>query len=141
MYFFDEHLGHSLWYIPLFTAYLIYFFGCFSKIDTSSVHLPLSCYVLLLPSTLFNWYLITEGQLIEVFLVTILLMIAMYLWNRRYHRFMDLNGQFFFLQNIVTLFLVLAWVIYLWNDKVLRVKYPGLLYVPEPWAYWSLYLQ
>ena len=138
MYFFDEYLGHSLWYIPLFMVYLIYFFGCFAENQTSSYLSPSHC-CLLLFSTIFNWYLITEGQIIEIFLIKIFLMILMYLWNKWSNRFLDLNGQFLFLQNIFTLLLIMMWVIYLWNDNVLRVKYPGVLYVPEPWAYWSLY--
>ena len=29
--FYDEHLGHMMWYAPLFAAYLVYFYGSFGK--------------------------------------------------------------------------------------------------------------
>ena len=52
---------------------------------------------------------------------------------------MDPNAKFLFFRSALTLVLVAVWVVYLWNDATLRKKYPGWLYIPEPWAYVSLY--
>jgi hypothetical protein len=40
----------------------------------------------------------------------------------------------------ITLLLVALWVAWLWNDPVLRKKYPGVIYVPEPWAFYTLHV-
>lgn len=40
----------------------------------------------------------------------------------------------------LTLSLVALWVAWLWNDPVLRKKYPGVIYVPEPWAFYTLHV-
>lgn len=39
------------------------------------------------------------------------------------------------------LLLVGVWVACLWNDGVLRKKHPGLIYVPQPRAVYTLHLQ
>ena len=31
LYFFDEYLGHELWYIPLFVSYFLVFYGNFDS--------------------------------------------------------------------------------------------------------------
>lgn len=39
------------------------------------------------------------------------------------------------------LVLVAFWVSCLWSDGVLRKKHPGLIYVPQPRAVYTLHLQ
>ena len=140
MYFYDEKMGHELWYIPLFGTYLVYFYGCFSdsKVSATSGY-SISYFVLLIMSVVYHWYLVTEGQLIEIFLISLFLMFVILIFNMSRQKYIDINGVFLLLLNTGTLFLVIAWVSYLWDDPVLRVKYPSLLYVPEPWSYWSLH--
>jgi len=86
-------------------------------------------------------YLVTEGQIFEVFLLTFLAMLATYVYKRSQGLTPDLNGRFMLANFTLTLVLVAAWVHYLWDDPVLRVKYPGTLYVPEPWAYYTLHIK
>lgn len=126
-----------MWYLPLFGTYFIYYCGCFS-LDRVNKLTP-SILVLVIMSTLFNWYLVTEGQLIVLFLLTLLAMTALWLVNRWRGLVLDVNGQFLLVQNLLTSVLLAVWVVYLWDDVVLRRKYPGWLYVPEPWSYWTLY--
>ena len=141
MYFYDEYLGHELWYIPLFATYLVYFYGCFS-VKRIYYSRSLILHVLLVLSVIYQWYLITEGQLIVMYLLSLIVMVIIWMYNvlvARKH--MDINGWFLLTQNVLTGFLIIMWVMYLWDDPVLRVRYPGWLYVPEPWSYWSLYLR
>uniref|UniRef100_A0A673ZDX3 CLN6 transmembrane ER protein a n=1 Tax=Salmo trutta TaxID=8032 RepID=A0A673ZDX3_SALTR len=53
----------------------------------------------------------------------------------------DANGLFLFASFSVTMCLVAVWVAWLWSDPVLRKKYPGHLYVPEPWSYYTLHVK
>ncbi|XP_037547536.1 ceroid-lipofuscinosis neuronal protein 6a [Nematolebias whitei] len=140
LYYYDEHLGHSLWYIPFFIVLFIYFSGCFSDSDEQK-KLPVSGWLLLGPSALYYWYLVTEGQITEVFLLTFLAMVAMVMFQHHKGVGVDSNGRFLFYSFSVTVLLVILWVAYLWNDPVLRNKYPGLLYVPEPWSYYTLHIR
>ena len=139
MYFYDEYLGHEMWFIPLFTTFLLYFHGCFSKQKTQR-SFSLSFIVLLILSTLYNWYYVTEGQLIGPYMITLVAMGVVWVYNVLITgKYMDINGWFLLIQNILTCLLDIVWVIYLWDDPVLRVRYPGWLYVPEPLSYLSLY--
>ena len=52
---------------------------------------------------------------------------------------LDENGAFLLETFVITLALVAVWVFCFWDDKELRKKYPGLLYVPEPWSVYSLH--
>ena len=137
MYFYDEHLGHVMWYLPLFGTYFIYYYSSFSSGFVNK--LTPSMLVLVAMSALFNWYLVTEGQLIILFLLTTFSMVVLWMVNRRRGLSLDVNGQFLLVQNLLTGLLVMVWVASLWNDEQLRRKYPGWLYIPEPWAYWTLY--
>lgn len=96
-----------------------------------------SWYVLFLSSR----YLVTEGQITELFLLTFLAMVSMVIYQQRKGFSPDSNGLFLFCSFSVTVFLVALWVVYLWNDPVLRNKYPGLIYVPEPWSYYTLHIK
>lgn len=86
-------------------------------------------------------YLVTEGQITELFLLTFLAMAAIVIYQQHKGLSPDNNGLFLFCSFSVTLLLVAVWVVYLWNDPVLREKYPGLIYVPEPWSYYTLHIK
>ncbi|XP_006793922.1 ceroid-lipofuscinosis neuronal protein 6a isoform X2 [Neolamprologus brichardi] len=87
------------------------------------------------------WYLVTEGQIAELFLLTFVAMVAMVIFQHHKGLGPDSNGLFLFYSFGVTVLLVALWVAYLWNDPVLRNKYPGLIYVPEPWSYYTLHIK
>lgn len=86
-------------------------------------------------------YLVTEGQITELFLLTFFAMVVMVTFQRHKGLSPDSNGLFLFYSFSVTVLLVAVWVAYLWNDPVLRIKYPGLLYVPEPWSFYTLHIK
>ncbi len=134
--FYDEQLGHWVWYVPLFATYVLIFYGGFMKRNPSRI--PISGWLLLLPSALFEWYLVTEGQIIVLFLIMMASMVVIRVF--RSGDSLDSNGRWLFLRGLLTLVLISVWVFYLWDDEQLRRKYPGLLYVPEPWSYTSLYI-
>ncbi|XDV18238.1 hypothetical protein PO909_023976 [Leuciscus waleckii] len=125
LYYYDEHLGHCMWYVPFFLILFLYFTGCFTQVKDEKM--PYSGWLLLGPSAVYYWYLITEGQIFVLY--------------RRMGFMLDSNGRFLFYNFIITLGLVLVWVAYLWNDKVLRKKYPGIIYVPEPWSFYTLHIK
>lgn len=139
LYYYDEHLGHLMWYIPFFIILVIYFCGCFTKAKDQK--LPVSGWLLLGPSALYYWYLVTEGQITELFLLTFLCMVVIWFYQSGRGLLPDSNGQFLFYSFSLTLLLVSVWVAFLWSDPVLRIKYPGLLYVPEPWSYYTLHIK
>ncbi|CAB1338963.1 unnamed protein product [Coregonus sp. 'balchen'] len=87
------------------------------------------------------WYLVTEGQIFQLFLLTFLAMVATVIHQRHKGSVPDANGHFLFASFSVTMCLVAVWVAWLWSDPVLRKKYPGLLYVPEPWSYYTLHVK
>ena len=86
-------------------------------------------------------YLVTEGQITELFLLTFLAIVATVIHQHRKGVSPDSNGLFLLYSFSVTVLLVAVWVGYLWNDPVLRNKYPGLIYVPEPWSYYTLHIK
>ncbi|XP_010596361.1 ceroid-lipofuscinosis neuronal protein 6 isoform X6 [Loxodonta africana] len=86
------------------------------------------------------WYLVTEGQIFILFIFTFFAMLALVLHRKRKRLFLDSNGLFLFYSFALTLLLVALWVAWLWNDPVLRKKYPGVIYVPEPWAFYTLHV-
>ena len=134
----DEDLGHILWYIGLNLFYTLYFASCFG--EKAKSELRPSVWALLLLSALHEWYFVTEGQVFVPFLLTSMSMLVVFLWRSYQGLRMDSNGRFLVLRVVLALLLISLWVLYLWDDSVLRQKYPGWLYVPEPWAYASLYL-
>uniref|UniRef100_A0A4X1T7I5 CLN6 transmembrane ER protein n=1 Tax=Sus scrofa TaxID=9823 RepID=A0A4X1T7I5_PIG len=138
LYYYDEYLGHSLWYIPFFLILFMYFSGCFTPTKTESV-MP-GALLLVVPSGLYYWYLVTEGQIFILFIFTFFAMLALVLHQKRKRLFLDSNGLFLFYSFAITLLLVALWVAWLWNDPVLRKKYPGVIYVPEPWAFYTLHV-
>ena len=57
--------------------------------------------------------------------------------NKANGRVLDENGKFLLETFVLTLLLVGAWCYYLWDNKEMRKKYTGSLYVPEPWSVYS----
>ncbi len=136
--YYDEHLGHNMWYLPLYATFLLYFFGSFG-VKTES-RLPVKAWLLVPVSAIYEWYLVTEGQIFPLFLLLSVGMAATIALRLAQGMRMDANSKFLLYRTLLTLVLVAAWVFYLWDDEILRRKYPGMLYVPEPWSYASLYL-
>ncbi|XP_068814618.1 ceroid-lipofuscinosis neuronal protein 6 isoform X1 [Struthio camelus] len=139
LYYYDEYLGHSMWYIPFFLILFIYFTGCFTPVEEES-RMPLAALLLMGPSSLYYWYLVTEGQIFILYIFTFFAMMALVMHQKRKGLVLDSNGLFLFYSFIITLVLIAVWVIWLWNDKILRKKYPGVIYIPEPWAFYTLHM-
>uniref|UniRef100_A0A8I3WJW7 CLN6 transmembrane ER protein n=1 Tax=Callithrix jacchus TaxID=9483 RepID=A0A8I3WJW7_CALJA len=139
LYYYDEYLGHCMWYIPFFLILFMYFSGCFTASKAESL-MPGPALLLVAPSGLYYWYLVTEGQIFILFIFTFFAMLALVLHQKRKGLFLDSNGLFLFSSFALTLLLVALWVAWLWNDPVLRKKYPGVIYVPEPWAFYTLHV-
>ncbi|XP_075063668.1 ceroid-lipofuscinosis neuronal protein 6 isoform X1 [Mixophyes fleayi] len=139
LYYYDEYLGHSMWYIPFFLILFIYFSGCFTSVKGES-RMPLSAWSLLAPSSLYYWYLVTEGQIFIIFIFTFFAMLALILHQKRKGLRLDSNGLFLLLSFSATLLLIAVWIVWLWNDEILRKKYPGVIYIPEPWAFYTLHI-
>ncbi|PIO24496.1 hypothetical protein AB205_0042580, partial [Aquarana catesbeiana] len=86
------------------------------------------------------WYLVTEGQIFIIFIFTFFAMLALILHQKRKGFRLDSNGLFLLLSFSATLVLIAVWIVWLWNDKILRKKYPGVIYIPEPWAFYTLHI-
>ena len=132
LYFFDERLGHHLWYIALFTSYFLIFLRNFGKKGEVRTVLPIEGWLLLLVSTPEQWYLVTAGQISPMFLVMLIAMVAVWLYQSYHGRQMDSNGRWLLYRSLIILVLVGVWSVWLWNDATLKKRYPELLYVPEP---------
>ncbi|NWR74077.1 CLN6 protein, partial [Centropus unirufus] len=139
LYYYDEYLGHSMWYIPFFLILFIYFTGCFTPVEEES-RMPVAALLLMGPSSLYYWYLVTEGQIFILYIFTFFAMMALVMHQKRKGLVLDSNGLFLFYSFIITLLLIALWVVWLWNDKILRKKYPGVIYIPEPWAFYTLHM-
>ncbi|KAM3870221.1 ceroid-lipofuscinosis neuronal protein 6 homolog [Diretmus argenteus] len=138
--FYEQTLGHSMWYIPLFLILFIFFSGCFTH-RKQEEKMPPAAWFLLVPSAGYYWYLITEGQTFILFIFTFFAMTATVMHQRRRGLVPDCNGLFLLYSFSTALVLVAVWVACLWNDGVLRRKHPGVMYVPQPWAFYTLHLQ
>ncbi|XP_005094845.1 ceroid-lipofuscinosis neuronal protein 6 [Aplysia californica] len=139
LYRYDEEIGHLMWYIPFFLCLFLYYIGCFSS-GTRRSGISFSWVSLVLTSGTYYWYLATEGQIFPLFLLTYVCMLVTYAVQRGRGLTSDPNGLFLVWTFTLTVTLTGLWSVWLWNDPVLRQKYPGLLYVPEPWAYYTLHL-
>uniref|UniRef100_A0A3Q1GR88 CLN6 transmembrane ER protein a n=1 Tax=Acanthochromis polyacanthus TaxID=80966 RepID=A0A3Q1GR88_9TELE len=127
LYYYDEQLGHLMWYV----------FMIIIGVNTERMlNELLLCFL-----SVSSRYLVTEGQITELFLLTFLAMVAMVMHQRRKGLSPDGNGLFLLYSFSVTVLLVALWVACLWSDPVLRNKYPGLIYVPEPWSYYTLHIK
>lgn len=145
LYFYDEVLGHYMWYIPFFICLTVYYTSCFSdaskQADKKSgglirANLKL---ILLTFSAAYYWYLVTEGQITPLFLVVLAFMHLSLVYNKLRGFSLDENGRFLLNTFQITFILVALWCRYFWDDVELRKKYPGLIYVPEPWSVYSLH--
>ncbi|XP_053170860.1 ceroid-lipofuscinosis neuronal protein 6 homolog, partial [Scomber japonicus] len=139
LFYFDDTLGHLMWYVPLFLVLFLFFTGCFChrKLEEK---MPRAAWMLLAPNAAYYWYLITEGQTFILFIFTFFAMTAMVMHQRRRGMVPNGNGLFMLYSFSTALVLVAVWVSYLWNDSDLRKKHPGLIYVPQPRAVYSLHL-
>uniref|UniRef100_A0A2C9KTF0 CLN6 transmembrane ER protein a n=1 Tax=Biomphalaria glabrata TaxID=6526 RepID=A0A2C9KTF0_BIOGL len=140
LYRYDEEIGHLMWYIPFFLCLLLYYVGCFTKSSTLSTRVGFAWSTLVLVSGTYYWYLATEGQIFPLFFITYLAMVAVSVLNSFRGLSCDLNGRFLIWTFTLTTVLTGVWSFWLWDDQTLRKKYPGLIYIPEPWAYYTLYL-
>ncbi|ERE90823.1 ceroid-lipofuscinosis neuronal protein 6 [Cricetulus griseus] len=61
LYYYDEYLGHSMWYIPFFLILFMYYSGCFTTFKAES-HMPGPALLLVVPSGLYDWYLVTKAN-------------------------------------------------------------------------------
>ncbi|KAL4227210.1 Ceroid-lipofuscinosis neuronal protein 6 [Mactra antiquata] len=142
LYSYDEEIGHLMWYIPFFFSLVLYFYGCFQHNHLNETYKTgLAWWSLMSVSAVYYWYLVTEGQIFVVYFITFIAMIVTILIRKSQKMSLDVNGRFLMYTFSVTLVLTIVWVSVLWNDETLRIKYPGLIYVPEPWAYYTLYLK
>ncbi|XP_041693741.1 ceroid-lipofuscinosis neuronal protein 6 homolog isoform X1 [Coregonus clupeaformis] len=140
LYYYDEKLGHSMWYVPFFLILFLYFTGCFTHIKEEK-RMPLPAWFLLAPSAVYYWYLITEGQIFILFIFTFFAMTATVMHQKRKGFVPDSNGLFLLYSFSIALGLVCVWVACLWSDQVLRKKYRGVIYIPEPWAFYTLHIR
>uniref|UniRef100_UPI0037E75E6D ceroid-lipofuscinosis neuronal protein 6 homolog n=1 Tax=Semicossyphus pulcher TaxID=241346 RepID=UPI0037E75E6D len=140
LFYFDDTLGHLMWYVPLFLVLFLFFSGCFC-VGKQEEKMPLAGWMLIVPSAAYYWFLITEGQTFILFIFTLFAMTATVMHQRRRGLIPDSNGLFMLYSFSSALFLVGVWVVCLWNDGVLRKKHPGLIYVPQPRAVYTLRLQ
>ena len=84
----------------------------------------------------------TEGQITPLFVASLVFMYAYFFYNQFIvGKLIDENGKFLISTFQLTLVLVGLWCFYFWEDKELRKKYPGLIYVPEPWSVYSLHFK
>uniref|UniRef100_A0A0B7B3L9 Uncharacterized protein n=1 Tax=Arion vulgaris TaxID=1028688 RepID=A0A0B7B3L9_9EUPU len=140
LYRYDEEIGHLMWYIPFFLCLFLYYVGCFSPKSRTVVGTGPVWLILVLISGIYYWYLATEGQIFPLVLLTYIAMLAVHVFKSYRELYCDMNGRFLLWTFTLTIVLTAVWSIWLWDDQILRKKYPGLLYVPEPWAYYTLYL-
>ncbi|XP_046890357.1 ceroid-lipofuscinosis neuronal protein 6 [Hypomesus transpacificus] len=140
LYYYNDNLGHSMWYVPFFLILFLYFTGCFSLVSEER-RMPPEAWAMLGPSALYYWYLITQGQIFILFIFTFFAMTATVMHQKQKGLVPDSNGLFLLSSFSVALGLVAVWVACLWNDQALRKKHPGVIYVPEPWAFYSLHIR
>ena len=141
LYFYDERLGHEMWYLPLFSSYVILFIGEFGASFKTRTTIPIKGWLLLIPSALFEWYMVTEGQMAHIFLGMLSAMVVTLIYKYSKGHSLGVNGRWLLYRSLLVVVLVGVWVSFLWNDPQLRKRYPELLYVPEPWSYYTLYLR
>ncbi|XP_044212783.1 ceroid-lipofuscinosis neuronal protein 6 homolog isoform X1 [Thunnus albacares] len=139
LFYFADTLGHLMWYVPLFLVLFLFFSGCFCH-RKQEEKMPTAAWMLLVPNAAYYWYLITEGQTFILFIFTFFAMTATVMHQRRRCMVPNGNGLFMLYSFSAALVLVAVWVACLWNDGVLRKKHPGLIYVPQPRAVYTLHL-
>lgn len=86
--------------------------------------------------------MVTEGQITPLFLASLSTMHICLLFKKYVsNKDLDVNGKFLLVTFQLTLIFVALWSYYFWDDAILRQKYQGLIYVPEPWSVYSLYFK
>ncbi|KAK2842845.1 hypothetical protein Q5P01_013045 [Channa striata] len=138
LFYYDNTLGHLLWYLPLFLVLLLFFSGCFCRRQQEKM--PTAAWIMLVPNAAYYWYLISEGQTFIVFIFTFFAMTATVMHQKRRGMVPDGDGVFMLCSFSAALVLVLVWVMLLWNDSVLWRNNPGLIYIPQPRAVFTLRL-
>ncbi|ESO92652.1 hypothetical protein LOTGIDRAFT_190638 [Lottia gigantea] len=140
LYSYDEVIGHLMWYIPFFLSLLLYFLGSFQiKSFSEKSRISPSIYLLLIISAVYYWYLVTEGQIFVVYIFTYFAMLLSIVYHYNQGKYPDINGLFLFYTFTLTNILIVVWVGALWNNDVMRKKYPGIIYIPEPWSLYFYY--
>ncbi|XP_050402285.1 ceroid-lipofuscinosis neuronal protein 6 homolog [Patella vulgata] len=139
LYSFDEEIGHLMWYIPFFFSLFLYFMGSFLPSSKARSSLGVRHWLLLIFSAVYYWYLVTEGQIFSVYILTFVAMVIAVLVNFSQGKKPDINGRFLFYTFSMSLVLIAVWVMFLWDDEVMRNKYPGVIYIPEPWSFYTYY--
>ncbi|XP_030580587.1 ceroid-lipofuscinosis neuronal protein 6 homolog [Archocentrus centrarchus] len=140
LFYYDDTVGHMMWYVPFFLVLVLFFSGCFSPREQQD-KMPLSAWMLLAPNAAYYWYLITEGQTFILFTFTFFAMTTTVMHQRRRGLVLNSNGLFMLYSFSAALCLVVIWVACLWNNSILRKKLPGLIYIPQPCAVYTLHLQ
>ena len=138
LYFFDETLGHNLWYIPEFSGFTLFFLSSFVQLEGVQP-LPIVAWFILPFDALFTSYLVTEGQIALAFGAALLVMVNAAIFFRLRGYKADVNGQYLLTVYVLTAVIVAAWSLYFWDHELLRERYPGLLYIPEPWSVYTLW--
>ena len=138
LYFFDETLGHNLWYIPEFSGFTLFFLSSFIQLEVVQP-LPIVAWFILPFDALFTSYLVTEGQIALAFGAALLVMVNAAIFFRLRGYKADVNGQYLLTVYILTAVIVAAWSLYFWDHELLNERYPGLLYIPEPWSVYTLW--
>jgi ceroid-lipofuscinosis protein 6 len=140
LYFYDEHLGHSLWYLPFFMVFVTIYFSSFSRREVRpTTALPLSGWFLLPLDTLFYVYLVTEGQIFTIFAVALAAMIGGVIVGYFTGYSPDVNARYLLSLYTVAAILIGVWSLYFWDHTLLRDRYPGLIFIPEPWSVYSIW--
>ncbi|KAM9854862.1 ceroid-lipofuscinosis neuronal protein 6 homolog [Aulostomus maculatus] len=122
----------------LFLVLFLFFSSCFCHKKKKTT---MAAWILFVPNTVYYWYLITEGQTFILFIFTFFAMTATVMHQKRQGLVPNGNGMFMIYSFSAALVLVAVWVLCLWDDAVLRRKHPGLIYVPQPRAVYSLHLR
>lgn len=138
LYLYNERIRHLLWYTPYFILFETYFRCSFTTKNGVSKTLGFRWWILMLLNGKFYWYFITKGQMFLVYFIAYVCMTFDLYQKRATGQVMDINGRFLYFSLTTSLFLIITWIVYLWNDEKLYHKYPGLLYIPEPWSHFAL---
>uniref|UniRef100_A0A668RQB4 CLN6 transmembrane ER protein b n=1 Tax=Oreochromis aureus TaxID=47969 RepID=A0A668RQB4_OREAU len=127
LFYYDDTVGHMMWYVPFFLVLVLFFNGCFSRREQEE-RMPPSAWMLLAPNAAYYWSVCFTTTSFAHVLSVLKVQSLKYLREE---------------QNVLlglTLVLVAIWVACLWNDSILRTKVPGLIYIPQPCTVYTLHL-
>jgi ceroid-lipofuscinosis protein 6 len=165
LYFYDERLGHLMWYFPWFGACVACVWGetaprepaagagagtgagagagaepaaaAAPSVPAASLREPLPTHAALALLPLSGLYLWYLGTEGQISQLVVASWLAMELLAVR-SRGVGVNGRFLTATFRIAVALIAVWVAWLWADPGLRARYPGLWYVPEPYTWLSL---